>query len=85
MSRVDAPFTEEQVKSLNGYQQFGQMHPFTCGNDSCHHVSLVATKDGWDCPQCHKHKQTWCHNFMADGSWKEWPTLEDVLNMDKLE
>jgi hypothetical protein len=30
-----APFTSEQVESLNAYQVSGVMHPFTCGNDDC--------------------------------------------------
>jgi len=28
---VKAPWTEEHVRSLNGYQQSGSFHPFTCG------------------------------------------------------
>jgi ribosomal protein S27AE len=72
---IEAPFTEDQVKSLNGYQKSGYCHPFTCGNDKCpkprfEHSILVAKSDGWHCPRC-AYTQTWAHKFMADGSWKE--------------
>lgn len=69
--RSNAPWTEEQVNNLNEYQAFRQHHPFTCGTKGCNHVSLVATKDGWTCPNCKKWVQTWAHDFMADGSWKQ--------------
>jgi hypothetical protein len=68
--KVVAPFTEDQVNSLNDYQTIGPYHPFTCGNDNCHHITLIATRDGWECPNCHKWRQNWCHPFMADWSWK---------------
>lgn len=31
MTRLDAPWTPEQVAKLNDYQLNGEMHPFTCG------------------------------------------------------
>ena len=70
MTSITTPFTEEQVKSLNEYQKSEHVHPYTCGNDSCHHVPLIATKEGWTCPQCYNWTQTWCHDFTADWSWK---------------
>ena len=62
-----APWNESQVNSLNGWQQAGVMHPFTCGN--CRN-DLVATPAGWTCPTegC-GYKQDWAHTFMADWSW----------------
>ena len=30
MNKILVPFTEEQVKRLNEYQQSGIFHPFTC-------------------------------------------------------
>ncbi len=65
--QVTAPFTEEQVKSLNAYQKSQYVHPYTCvcGN----HIPLIATKDGWVCKKC-AYKQNWAHNFTADWSWK---------------
>jgi hypothetical protein len=70
------PWDESQIASLNGYQQCGYHHPFTCGErepDGSHHV-LRATRDGWYCPICaaagKPYAQDWCHEFMADWSWK---------------
>lgn len=63
----EAPFTEEEVESLNGYQESGYGHPFTCGNNSDH--ILVATREGWVCPEC-DYTQRWAHKFMTDNSWK---------------
>lgn len=76
---VHAPFTPDQVKSLNHYQISGVMHPFTCGscrdrlgvlNDGVwdDHL-LVATLDGWTCPTC-PYTQTWAWAWMADWTWE---------------
>ena len=66
---LQSPFTKEQVESLNGYQEEGYFHPFTCGKDDCRQT-LVATEDGWVCPDC-DYKQNWAHEFMADNTWKK--------------
>ncbi|MFZ3592279.1 hypothetical protein [Streptomyces sp. BH104] len=70
---IRAPWTSEQVDALNGFQQTGGMHPFTCGTE--HHVQspvLDATHSGWICPDpsC-DYTQDWAHAFMADPA--EWP------------
>ena len=69
LPHVKALFTDEQIKSMNEFQQAGVMHPFTCGKCS---NDLVATKEGWICPTegC-DYTQNWCHSFMSDGSWKK--------------
>ena len=76
---LETPWNIDQVMSLNGYQACEWQHPFTCGEsepDGTHHI-LQATSKGWVCPKCmEKDKiyiQTWCHNFMADWSWKQEP------------
>ena len=61
--KLEKPFSEEQVRGLNAYQDAGRFHPFTCGNDS-RHANLVATTDGWVCPDC-SYTQDWAHGFMA--------------------
>lgn len=33
MDQIKVPFTNEQVKNLNEYQNVGMFHPFTCAND----------------------------------------------------
>lgn len=69
MDKVTAPFTLEQVQSLNGFQHASGVHPFTCGNDQCRGI-LVATVRGWICPFC-DYTQDWAHAFMADNSWEK--------------
>lgn len=77
-----APWTTEQVVSLNGYQRARVMHPFTCGNrGDARHAQvnsefdvLVATVNGWICPFC-DWKQDWAHDFMANGAWREIPVF----------
>jgi hypothetical protein len=66
---LEAPFTTEQVKSLNEYQESGVFHPFTCGTDKCRCV-LIAAEDGWTCPEC-DYTQNWAHEWMGDNSWKQ--------------
>lgn len=67
---VEAPFSVDQIQSLNEYQKAGIFHPFTCGTDGCRD-DLIATGEGWRCPSCMKHEQNWAHTFMADWSWKK--------------
>lgn len=62
-----APWTEDEVQSLNDYQDARMMHPFTCGNNS--NDVLEATADGWICLFC-EYIQDWAHLWMADGSWR---------------
>lgn len=71
MYRVEAPFTPEQVASLNAYQVAGVMHPFTCGADDCHGIRLIAAHDGWHCASgtC-DYRQDWSWLWMADWSWR---------------
>ena len=75
MEKIKAPFTDEQVKKLNKFQNNGKWHPFTCcspsnvkeclrkkgGNEGL----LIATNEGWVCP-CGKEKQDWAWDFMAE-------------------
>lgn len=58
-----APFTDEQIAALNQFQADGRFHPYTCGNDSTH-ANLVATRDGWICPDC-DYRQAWAAVFQA--------------------
>jgi hypothetical protein len=71
-----APWSEDQVASLNAYQESGHFHPFTCGqrdDDGEAHL-LRATREGWYCPKCaaqgKDYSQAWCHGWMADWSWQ---------------
>lgn len=67
---VQAPFTPEQVATLNRFQAGGWFHPFTCGRRSQHREDegvLIAAVEGWACPveRC-EYVQQWAHWFMAD-------------------
>lgn len=68
--RIVAPFTDEQVVQLNSWQANRPFHPFTCGGEHEGHINLVATRDGWVCPDpaC-DYQQDWAHDFM--GRWVE--------------
>lgn len=74
---IKAPFTDDQVESINAYQKAGVMHPFTCGS-GCG-PDLVASVAALACPAC-GYRQDWVHGFMADWSWKPEPgSLYDLL------
>jgi hypothetical protein len=80
-----APFTVDEVASLNAYQQSGAFHPFTCGSGNrtdTRHLDgeglLVASTDGWRCPFC-DYTQDWCHEWMADWSWRKAKDRQDEL------
>lgn len=69
--KVSAPFTDDQVASLNAFQDSGTMHPFTCNRPWCEGV-LKAEADGlWCAAQYCSYVQFWAHGWMADWSWKK--------------
>ena len=72
---IVAPWTDEQIKNLNEYQNNDHFHPYTCpshheergyglGTGDSHRI-LIATKDGWKCPTC-DYEQNWAHTFSAE-------------------
>ena len=74
--KVYAPFTLDQVRSLNAYQNAFAYHPFTHDNSVMpEHLDdvQVATEAGWICPNCGMLEpiQTWAWEDMADWSWRE--------------
>lgn len=67
--KINAPFTEEQVRQLNESQEKSYMHPYTCmsyngckRSEQTNEGTLIATIEGWVCP-CGKYKQNWAHDF----------------------
>ena len=60
---VQAPWTDDQVKCLNDFQQAGYVHPFTCGGEDCR-MDLIATNNGWICPSGCGYTQNWAHDYM---------------------
>lgn len=59
-----APWSADQVASLNAFQRSGIMHPFTYRQ-----YELVATERGWALPGGEIIVQDWAHSQMADWSW----------------
>lgn len=68
--QVEAPWTEDQVASLNAYQASGRGHPFTGTRrlDGTETI-LIATTAGWVANPGGPVVQTWAHDFMVDWSW----------------
>ena len=70
--QVEAPWTDDQVASLNGWQKCGWVHPFT-GTRGPHgeETVLIATRDGWIEKEGGPVVQTWAHDFMVNWAWKQ--------------
>jgi rubredoxin len=77
------PWTDEQIELLNGYQNCGRLHPYTCtggfrDSDCPGDTNLVATRDGWKCPVCGR-LQPW--------AWKDsmimWKLRSGIDFLDK--
>jgi hypothetical protein len=67
----NAPWTDDEVASLNGYQACGFAHPFTGRRGpNGEETILIATRDGWVEREGGPVVQTWAHSFMVDWSWK---------------
>lgn len=62
---IHAPWTSDQVTVINRFQREANIHPFTCGKCSPH-ATLVATADGWICPNFCDYRQDWAPAYMAD-------------------
>lgn len=78
MSKMFKPWTPDQIKNLNEFQANRHMHPFTCGTAGCR-ADLVATAEGWTCPNGCGYTQNWAHDFMLDGSWHK--QANEVMNL----
>lgn len=74
-----APWTDDQVESLNAYQRSGAFHPFTGRNELAPEGAddvLIATPEGWRSERDPEYRQTWAWRWMADWSWKSALTAE---------
>ena len=69
LEQSNAPWTNDEVDSLNEYQKAGYVHPFTYG-DIEEKVDLIATNEGWVVKPGGPIVQTWAHKFMTNWSWK---------------
>lgn len=69
---IEAPWTDDEVASLNGYQQCPLVHPFTGERGpNGEETILIATAEGWVEREGGPVVQTWAHTFMANWAWKE--------------
>jgi hypothetical protein len=75
VSHSEAPWTDAEVTSLNGFQHCGYAHPFTAGHRQPNgdEVVLIATNAGWIEHEGGPIVQAWAHKFMTDGSWYRKP------------
>lgn len=66
---VHAPFSDEQVRSLELWQANPHVHPFTCPSDEHATRSLTPTAGGWICLHvgCYR-TQTWAYRIMLDST-----------------
>ncbi|GAS98895.1 uncharacterized protein RMCC_5860 [Mycolicibacterium canariasense] len=62
---LHAPWTPEQVAVINRFQREAHIHPFTCGKCTPH-STLIATADGWMCPNNCGYAQDWVPAYMTD-------------------
>lgn len=78
MMTIYAPFTDEQVLSLNAFQRGEKSRPFTCAACSRaykgEHV-LVAGRNGLACRGC-DFRQSWAIDWMLDWSWERYQNYE---------
>lgn len=66
MSLIYAPWTDEQVAALNRWQEWDNIHPFTCINSHSPETrDLIACETGWFCRWC-DYTQNWAHDFMLN-------------------
>jgi hypothetical protein len=70
---IKAPWTDEQVKNLEEWQDSPLVHPFTWDKDVNGfslegHVNLLPTKQGWRVKLKGPVVEDWAWDFMLDGS-----------------
>jgi len=78
-TKVLAPFTDDQVASLNAHQESGHLPPYTCEAPFCHDrdvigesFPLAADRDGLHCIGgfgC-TYTLTWAYSRTTDWSWR---------------
>lgn len=76
-TRSHAPWTDDQVESLNGFQHCGYLHEFRSERDKL----LVATNLGWvEEGTTTPIVQTWAHEFMTNWEWCNMRPFSDVAS-----
>ncbi len=67
-NKITAPWTEEQVETLQKYQENSCVHPYTC---ECGEL-LVPTTDEWECEVC-SYTQNWFWEYSLEIADHECP------------
>lgn len=70
-----APWSDEEIASLQEYQASGRFHPFTCVEG---HGALTPGRMGFTCAQC-DFAQPWAFAWMTNGSWRYMGALPSLL------
>lgn len=72
LTKIKAPFSDEQITALKKFQTEAPAHPFTCCSfDDCDRSEeknfgiLIPNKSGFVCP-CGKYRQRWAWQEMID-------------------
>jgi hypothetical protein len=80
-NKVVSPFSQEQIDSLQAFQECEMMHPYTC--HECEKI-LIPSELGLSCSE-HGLVQTWALEFTANGHWHthEVQMLEMVEELKK--
>jgi len=82
---IHAPFSADQVESLNAFQESEYVHPYTCRSPDCpaaewagddDWLPMAADADGLHCINGCRRVQTWAHAWTADWSWREMENAE---------
>lgn len=84
-NEVRAPWTPDQVASLNS-RQLSAAHPYTCGSDAHEpDMALYARADGWRCivPGC-GYVQHWAHARDADWTWRGTAPVPGTTARDRI-
>jgi hypothetical protein len=71
MSIIKAPWSDEQVTSLNAYQNCNECHPFTgTRKPNGDETPLIATPAGWIEEENGPVVQDWAHSWMLNWEWR---------------
>lgn len=62
INNIYAPWTEDQVKLLERWQNVGFVHEYSCIKNTKRCGKLIPTVSGWICPYC-DYRQNWFMDF----------------------
>ena len=81
LTQVEAPWTDEQVKSINAFQTHQRNYPMM-GEKNC---ILIATPNGFVQEANGPVVQDWAFEYMSDWSWKGYAdTMESLYGSDNI-